>query len=124
MKITRQEFGKKHCTLVFSGYAISSMKARGIVMEDMDKYLSAGTADCLEVLADIMSAMSAAGRAYETLQGVDPLPDIVTRDEVLACVDLEDMELLKTVISAMIIGDREVEADPPKKNEDAAPAEK
>ena len=124
MKITVQDFGKKHCTLTFSGYAISAMKARGIVLEDMDKYLSAGTADCLEVLADIMSVMSEAGRAYENLQGADPLPDVVTRDEVLACVDLEDMELLKTVISAMIIGDREVDAAPPKKNEDTAPAEK
>lgn len=114
MRTARYHFAGKDYLVCMSAYVTTHMEAEHISLEDIDRS-EATTTTVLKVL----SFMIEAGDAYAKMFGFEN-PGTVSFEQLCIGTDIADFNKITKLIGEVVRGDRNVEAEEPKKAE--APA--
>ena len=109
MRTARYHFAGKDYLVCMSAYVTTHMEAEHISLEDIDRS-EAITTTVLKVL----SFMIDAGNEYAKLFGLEN-PGTVTFEQLCIGTDIADFKKIEELIGEVVRGDRNVEAEAPKK---------
>ena len=108
MRTGKFDFYGKTYLITFSARVNAALEAEGIRLDDLQK-----SAMPVTTVVKLLSFMIDAGDRYAKLSGIDN-PGTVSYDTLLDGLELPDIQKVPQLLSQVIAGERNVEADPPK----------